>query len=125
VVWSRRKRTNANWVMAMRIAPSWQYAVVNGAAYTEWPLGVSQRKAHLAERTRIARELHDSLLQGFQGLMFRLQAVRNFLPALPAEAVQALDTALNRGDEAILEARDAASDLRESIVSDNHIPRIQ
>src|SRR5262249_29217392 len=32
------------------------------------------------ERTRIARELHDSLLQGFQGLMFRLQAVRDLLP---------------------------------------------
>jgi hypothetical protein len=58
-------------------------------------------------------------------MMFRLQAVRNFLPALPAEAVQALDTALDRGDKAILEARDAASDLRESIVSDNHIPRMQ
>ncbi len=87
--------------------------------YNVWPEG------RVAERTRIARELHDSLLQGFQGLMFRLQAVGNLLPARPTEAVQALDTALDRGDKAILEARDAALDLRESIVSDNHIPRIQ
>lgn len=33
----------------------------------------------VSERTRIARELHDSLLQGFQGLMFRLQAVLELL----------------------------------------------
>ena len=27
------------------------------------------------ERTRLARDLHDTLLQGFQGLMLRLQAL--------------------------------------------------
>ncbi len=34
----------------------------------------------VVERTRIARDIHDSLLQGFQGLILRLQAVRNVLP---------------------------------------------
>ena len=34
----------------------------------------------LAERTRIARELHDTLLQSFQGLMLRLQVVEDLLP---------------------------------------------
>jgi len=66
----------------------------------------------IGERTRIARELHDSLLQGFQGLMFRLLAVRSLLPAKPDEAVHALDTALNKGDQAISEAREAVQDLR-------------
>jgi ligand-binding sensor domain-containing protein/signal transduction histidine kinase len=66
----------------------------------------------VAERTRIARELHDSLLQGFQGLMFRLQAVRNLLPLRPQEAAQALDAALSRGDETVEEARVAVTDLR-------------
>jgi signal transduction histidine kinase len=75
------------------------------------------------ERTRIARELHDSLLQGFQGLMFRLQAVRDLLPGRPAEAIKALDIALERGDKAIVEGRDTVSDLRESIVSDKDIPQ--
>ena len=77
----------------------------------------------VGERTRIARELHDSLLQGFQGLMFRLQAVRDLLPARASEAVKALDVALERGDKAILEGRDAVADLRESILGDNDIPR--
>ena len=72
----------------------------------------------ISERTRIARELHDSLLQGFQGLMFRLQAVRDQLPGRPGEAMQALDVALERGDKVIVEARDTVTDLRESIVGD-------
>jgi signal transduction histidine kinase len=75
----------------------------------------------VSERTRIARELHDSLLQGFQGLMFRLQAVRNLLPGRPSEAVQELDTALERGDKAIAEGRDTVSDLRQSIVGESDI----
>ncbi len=65
-----------------------------------------------AERTRIARELHDTLLQGFQGLMFRFQAVRELLPAQPAKAIPVLDTALLKGEEVIDEARSAVSDLR-------------
>lgn len=66
----------------------------------------------VAERTRIARELHDSLLQGFHGLMFRLQAVRNLLPARPGDAAAALDEALRRGDETVEMAREAVTDLR-------------
>jgi ligand-binding sensor domain-containing protein/signal transduction histidine kinase len=66
----------------------------------------------VAERTRIARELHDSLLQGFHGLMFRLQAVRHQLPDRPEAAAQALDEALSRGDETVEQARVAVTDLR-------------
>jgi signal transduction histidine kinase/ligand-binding sensor domain-containing protein len=84
----------------------------------EYNMRVEER---VSERTRIARELHDSLLQGFQGLMFRLQAVRDLLPGCPSEAMQALDVALERGDKAITEGRDTVADLRESIVSDGEI----
>jgi signal transduction histidine kinase/ligand-binding sensor domain-containing protein len=73
------------------------------------------------ERTRIARELHDSLLQSFQGLMFRLQAVRDLLPGQPSKVIEALDIALERGDKAIAEGRDTVSDLRESIVGDKDV----
>jgi ligand-binding sensor domain-containing protein/signal transduction histidine kinase len=75
----------------------------------------------VSERTRIARELHDSLLQGFQGLMFRLQAVRDLLPLRSSEAIEALDVALERGDKAIAEGRDTVSDLRQSIVGESDI----
>jgi signal transduction histidine kinase len=61
-------------------------------------------EARVNERTRIARELHDSLLQGFQGLMFRLQAVRDLLPGRASEAMQALDVALDRGAKPLRKA---------------------
>ena len=69
----------------------------------------------LEERTRIARELHDSLLQGFQGLMFRLQAVRQLLPQRPGDAATFLDAALVAGDQAIGEGREAVQNLRSGI----------
>ena len=69
-------------------------------------------EVRVAERTRIARELHDTLLQGFQGLMFRLQAVRELLPERPGLAAESLGAALQMGDEAITEGREAVQGLR-------------
>jgi signal transduction histidine kinase len=66
----------------------------------------------IGERARIARELHDSLLQGFQGLMLRLQSVCNLLPEHPTEARAELEAVLNRGDDTIAEGRRAVHDLR-------------
>ena len=73
------------------------------------------------ERTRIARELHDTLLQSFQGLMLRFQSARDLLPADPARAVDALDGALNRADQALVEGRDAIQNLRSSTVAGNEL----
>ena len=64
------------------------------------------------ERTRIARDLHDTLLQSLHGLMFRFQAARNMLPQRPEEAMGALDGAITRTEQAIAESRDAIKDLR-------------
>ena len=75
----------------------------------------------LDERTRIARELHDSLLQGFQGLMFRLQAVRQLLPERSGDAAKFLDSAMLVGDQAIGEGRDAVQNLRSSSFDDRDL----
>jgi signal transduction histidine kinase/streptogramin lyase len=64
------------------------------------------------ERTRIARELHDTLLQTLHGLMFRFQAARNMFARRPEEALQAMDGAIKRTEQAIAESRDAIKDLR-------------
>jgi signal transduction histidine kinase/streptogramin lyase len=64
------------------------------------------------ERARIARDLHDSILQGIQGLLLRLQAVRNMLPDHPDQAASALDDALDRADRSVAEGRSAVEDLR-------------
>jgi signal transduction histidine kinase/streptogramin lyase len=75
----------------------------------------------LNERTRISRELHDSLLQGFQGLMFRLQAVRHLLPERAGDAAGFLDSAMQLGDQAIGEGRDAVQNLRSSSFDDRDL----
>jgi signal transduction histidine kinase/ligand-binding sensor domain-containing protein len=69
-------------------------------------------EARVSERTRIARELHDTLLQSFQGLMLRFQAVDEMLPARPIEAKKILEGALDRGDQAIGEGREAITHIR-------------
>src|SRR5262249_17780112 len=72
-------------------------------------------------RTRIARELHDTLLQSFQGLMLRFQSARDLLPAHPTDSLEALDGALDRADQAIAEGRDAIQNLRSSTVVSNEL----
>jgi len=70
--------------------------------------------ARLDERERIARELHDTLLQSFQGLLLRFQAASNLLPGRPDDAKKKLDHAIKQTSQAIVEGRDAVQGLRSS-----------
>jgi signal transduction histidine kinase len=70
----------------------------------------------LAERTRIARDLHDTLLQSFHGLLLRFQAVHNLLPERSLEAREILNATMDDAAQAITEARDAVQNLRSSTV---------
>lgn len=79
-----------------------QYTAVVRARFNE----------RLDERVRIARELHDTLLQSFHGLMFQFQAARNLLPRKPESVMQALDEAILATEQALAEGRDAIHDLR-------------
>jgi len=71
-----------------------------------------RHEERLVERERIARELHDTLLQSFQGLTLHFQRARNLLPERATEAIQTLDRALDGAEQAIVEGRDAIHDLR-------------
>jgi signal transduction histidine kinase/ligand-binding sensor domain-containing protein len=73
------------------------------------------------ERTRIARELHDTLLQSFHGLLMNFQTASRLLPAGAAEAKQKLDSAIEQAEEAILEGREAVQGLRVSTVQRNDL----
>ena len=53
--------------------------------------------AQMEERERIARELHDTLLQGFQGITLRVQGVVKNMPAQdPLRKM--MDDVLDRAD---------------------------
>jgi signal transduction histidine kinase len=73
------------------------------------------------ERTRIARDLHDTLLQSFQGLLLRFQVVDESLP--PGKAKEELERALDLAARAITEGRDTVQGLRSSTVETNDLAR--
>jgi signal transduction histidine kinase len=77
--------------------------------------------ARVSERTRIARELHDTLLQSFHGPLLLFQAALNLLPDRPADAKERLAGALDHAVKAITEGRDAVQGLRSSTIDKNNL----
>nr|MEA2797488.1 hypothetical protein [Phenylobacterium sp.] len=120
--------------LGLRIAPLWWQtwafkalvALAFGAAL--WMLyrlrlrQVGERirarlQERLDERERIARELHDTLLQGVAGLTLKLQS---FAEQMPAEqpARKLMEQALDRADEMLAEGRDHVRNLRDAQASE-------
>ena len=65
----------------------------------------------VAERERIARELHDTLLQSLFGLTLRFHTAADRLPA-GDPAREALDEALKQSDKVMQEGRERVLNLR-------------
>jgi signal transduction histidine kinase/ligand-binding sensor domain-containing protein len=72
----------------------------------------SRLEARLAERERIARELHDTLLQGVQGLILRFQAAADIISERDP-AREAMERTLERADDLLDESRARVMDLRD------------
>jgi len=77
----------------------------------------------LAERSRIARELHDTLAQGFAGIGFQLEAVSAKLTEAPAQAQQHLNVALQMVRHSLAEARRSVMNLRASAMDHGDLAR--
>ncbi|HTZ33311.1 MAG TPA: two-component regulator propeller domain-containing protein [Methylomirabilota bacterium] len=75
----------------------------------------------VGERTRIARDLHDTLLQSFHGILLFLQSGIHLLDEHPAEAKKTLKTAAEQAERAIIEGREAVQGLRASTVERNDL----
>jgi signal transduction histidine kinase len=78
-------------------------------------------EARVGERTRIARDLHDTLLQSAHGVLLRFQTVSQLLPDRPIEAKEKLDSAIEQTADFITEARDEVQGLRDSTVQSNDL----
>ena len=76
----------------------------------------------LAERERIARELHDTLLQSVQGLVLRFRAAVARLPGQEPTRLM-MEQALDRAEDVLTEGRDRVKDLRSSTGSDLALPQ--
>lgn len=73
----------------------------------------SRYEERVAERERIARELHDTLLQAVQGLILKFQAVSEEIPR-DSTSRRAMEQALGRAEGVLVEGRDRVKDLRVS-----------
>lgn len=72
-----------------------------------------RRKAVLEERNRIARDIHDTLAQGFGAILMQLQAAQRAAgSSLPAPAARSLETALDLARTHMVEARRSVAALR-------------
>ena len=75
------------------------------------------------ERIRIARDLHDTLLQSFQGILLKFHAATYMLPDRPSDARNTLEGAIEQAREAIAEGRDAVHGLRSPLLVTNDLGR--
>lgn len=75
----------------------------------------------IRERERIARELHDTVLQSVQGLILHVHAAALKLPSRePARLM--IEQALQQADDALLEGRDRVRDLRSGEADEQDLP---
>jgi PAS domain S-box-containing protein len=75
----------------------------------------SENRQHMAvmeERNRIAREIHDTLAQGFTGIVLQLEAAEEILDQDVSTARQYVDRARRLARESLAEARRSVYDLR-------------
>ena len=106
--------TQSRWFLAVWVA------ALAGLAWLAYGIRVRQvsgglrmrYQAALAERARIAQDLHDTLLQGFTGITLQLRAIERMLAQQPRESAEALKQVLGSADTALRDARHMIWDLR-------------
>jgi len=81
-------------------------------------------EAQVSERTRVARELHDTLLQSFQGAVFQFQAARKLMLRNADNAVQVANEAIQAAEEGITEGRAAIHGLRPEAAGQRDLPEL-
>ena len=75
-------------------------------------LAGEREKAMLAERTRLARDIHDTLAQGLTGIIVQLGAAQQALRTNHPDANEHLDLAARMARESLAEARRSVWNLR-------------
>ncbi|HMI47685.1 MAG TPA: histidine kinase [Gemmatimonadaceae bacterium] len=85
----------------------------------------ANHEAVLAERTRIAREMHDGLLQYVTGIALQLRAVLPRLRSAPEEAATVLEHILELAERASTEARLAVVGMRHFAESGDVVKALQ
>jgi signal transduction histidine kinase len=72
----------------------------------------AQLDGRVDERLRVARELHDTILQNFHASLMHMQAARNLLARGGPNAAENLDDAIRVAEGAVSEGRSAIQGMR-------------
>jgi ligand-binding sensor domain-containing protein/signal transduction histidine kinase len=75
----------------------------------------------LEERARLAREVHDTLAQGFVGIAAQLDVLEINMPPDSLPALSALELARRMARHSLTEARRSLVDLRSTALDDNNL----
>lgn len=75
----------------------------------------------LAERARIADDLHDTLLQGFTGVSLQLVKAENVLPGQPELAAETIARVQQLAQESLREARERVWEMRETMAASDDL----
>jgi signal transduction histidine kinase/ligand-binding sensor domain-containing protein len=101
-------------------------ALLAAVGWAIYQLRLAQIRSRFAlvlnERARLAREIHDTLAQGFVGISSQLDAVAMCLPTDPAQARRYLELARKMARHSVTEARRSVMDLRSSVLEGQELP---
>jgi signal transduction histidine kinase/ligand-binding sensor domain-containing protein len=98
----------AIWIVAGAVA-LWLLFILRSRQMQERMRGRLEER--LSERESIARDMHDTVLQGMQGLVFKFQAAAERLPSSDSDRDR-LEEALNLADEVLEDGRSKLAGLR-------------
>ncbi len=113
----RRRYTPAEIELAQALAQQVTLAVqINRLAEQ------GRQSAVLEERNRMAREMHDTLAQGFTGIVVQLEAAEDTLRGAPDDAAQHLTRARSLARESLAEARRSVWALRPQALEHKRLP---
>jgi len=108
-------RVNALWGL-LHITAGWLVTLYSSHLQRLFEVSLTaeeqQRTAIVAERTRFARDIHDTLAQGFTGIMMQLNAAEQRLKEDSAAARVYIEKARQLASESLEEARRSVSALR-------------
>jgi signal transduction histidine kinase len=79
----------------------------------------ARRQAVLEERNRIARDIHDTLAQGFAAILMQLQSTQRVAGSLPKSVALSIENAVDLARTHMIEARRSVSTLRPQDMMDS------
>ncbi len=111
------------WIAAIISQSAERKALIDELRRTQADLASAEREAGtLAERQRLAREIHDTLAQGFVSIVLHLEAAEQALPAGLPVVQQHLGQAKTTARQSLAQAREVVQDLRAQPVEGSPLP---